>query len=107
NGLKSQRGYRKPRAHAGVPAVVAANTLDRQFNPTQPNQLWVTDMRSAASQDIRTHEGWLYLAVVIDLFSRLVVGWSMKSRITADLVLDALLMALWRRNPKNKVLIHS
>jgi putative transposase len=56
---------------------------------------------------IRTHEGWLYLAVVIDLFSRLVVGWSMKSRITTDLVLDALLMALWRRNPKNKVLIHS
>jgi transposase InsO family protein len=102
NGLKSQRGYRKPRAHAGVPAVVAANTLDRQFNPTQPNQLWVTDITY-----IRTHEGWLYLAVVIDLFSRLVVGWSMKSRITADLVLDALLMALWRRNPKNKVLIHS
>ena len=52
---------------------------------------------------IRTHEGWLYLAVVIDLFSRLVVGWSMKSRITTDLVLDALLMALWRRNPKNKI----
>ena len=56
---------------------------------------------------IRTHEGWLYLAVVIDLFSRLVVGWSMKSRITTDLVLDALLMALWRRKPQNKVLIHS
>ena len=56
---------------------------------------------------IRTHEGWLYLAVVIDLFSRLVVGWSMKSRITTDLVLDALLIALLRRNPKNKVLIHS
>lgn len=56
---------------------------------------------------IRTHEGWLYLAVVIDLFSRLVVGWSMKSRMTTDLVLDALLMALWRRKPKNKVLIHS
>ncbi|EKU51875.1 integrase core domain protein [Acinetobacter sp. WC-323] len=107
DGLKSQRGYRKPRAHAGAPAVVAANTLDRQFNPTQLNQLWVTDMRSTASQDIRTHEGWLYIAVVIDLFSRLVVGWSMKSRITTDLVLDALLMALWRRNPKNKVLIHS
>ena len=102
DGLKSQRGYRKPRAHAGIPAVVAANTLDRQFNPTHPNQLWVTDITY-----IRTHEGWLYLAVVIDLFSRLVVGWSMKSRITTDLVLDALLMALWRRNPKNIVLIHS
>ena len=106
-GLKSQRGYRKPKVHTGTSAVVAENTLDRQFNPTHPNQLWVTDMRSAASQDIRTHEGWLYLAVVIDLFSRLVVGWSMKSRMTTDLVLDALLMALWRRKPKNKVLIHS
>jgi len=52
-------------------------------------------MRSPVSQDIRTHEGWLYLAVVIDLFSRLVVGWSMKSRMITDLVLDALLMALW------------
>ena len=98
DGLKSQRGYRKPRACAGTPAVIAANSLNRQFNPTQPNQLWVTDITY-----IRTHEGWLYLAVVIDLFSRLVVGWSMKSRITTDLVLDALLMALWRRNPKNKI----
>ena len=102
DGIKSQRGYRKPRAYAGTPAVIAANSLNRQFNPTEPNQLWVTDITY-----IRTHEGWLYLAVVIDLFSRLVVGWSMKSRITTDLVLDALLMALWRRNPKNKVLIHS
>ncbi|WP_151958462.1 IS3 family transposase [Acinetobacter junii] len=102
DGLKSQRGYRKPRAYAGTPAVIAANSLNRQFNPTEPNQLWVMDITY-----IRTHEGWLYLAVVIDLFSRLVVGWSMKSRITTDLVLDALLMALWRRNPKNKVLIHS
>ena len=57
NGFKSQRGYRKPKAHAGTPAVIARNTLDRQFNPTKPNQLWVTDMRSTASQDIRTHEG--------------------------------------------------
>jgi len=66
DGLKSQRGYRKPRAYAGIPSIVSTNTLDRQFNPTQPNQRWVTDMRSTASQDIRTHEGWLYLAVVID-----------------------------------------
>nr|WP_228274622.1 IS3 family transposase [Acinetobacter ursingii] len=102
DGLKSQRGYRKPRAYAGTPSIVSANTLERQFNPTQPNQRWVTDITY-----IRTHEGWLYLAVVIDLFSRLVVGWSMKSRMTTDLVLDALLMALWRRKPQNKVLIHS
>lgn len=102
NGLKKQRGYRRPRTSAGTTAIVAANTLDRQFNPTQPNQLWGTDITY-----IRTNEGWLYLAVVIDLFSRLVVGWSMKSRITTDLVLDALLMALWRRKPRDKVLIHS
>ena len=95
NGLKSQRGYRKPRSYAGTPSVVAANTLARQFNPIEPNQSWVTDITY-----IRTHEGWLYLAVVIDLFFCLVVGWSMKSRITTDLVLDALLMALLRRNPK-------
>jgi putative transposase len=50
-----------------MPSVVSANTLERQFNPTQPNQRWVTDITY-----IRTHEGWLYLAVVIDLFSRLV-----------------------------------
>ena len=55
---------------------------------------------------IRTHEARLYLAVVIDLFSRLVVDWSMKSRIATDLFLDALLMTLWRRIPKNKVLFH-
>ena len=102
NGLKSQRGYRKSRVHAGTPSVFTANMLDRQFNPAHPNRLWVTDITY-----IRTHEGWLYLAVVIDLFSRLVIGWSMKSRMTTDLVLDALLMALWRRNPMNKVLIHS
>src|SRR5690606_20988974 len=89
DGLNLMECYRKPRTHADTPSVVVANTLDRQFNPAQPNQLWVTDITY-----IRTHEGWLYLAVVIDLFSRLVVGWSMKSRITTDLVLDALLMAL-------------
>ncbi|TOG83431.1 IS3 family transposase, partial [Vibrio parahaemolyticus] len=56
---------------------------------------------------IKTHEGWLYLAVVVDLFSRRVIGWSMKSRITKELVLDALLMAIWCRSPSQKVLVHS
>lgn len=56
---------------------------------------------------IRTHEGWLYLAVVVDLFSRQVVGWPMGSRIDTALVLDALLMALWRRQPNTPVLVHS
>ena len=56
---------------------------------------------------IRTHEGWLYLAVVVDLFSRQVVGWSMGSRIDTALILDAMFMALWRRRPKEPVTVHS
>ena len=56
---------------------------------------------------IETHEGWSYLAVVIDLFSRRVVGWSMQSRMTTDLALQALLSAVWRHKPKTKVMIHS
>ncbi|OKR00145.1 IS3 family transposase, partial [Pseudomonas aeruginosa] len=56
---------------------------------------------------IRTYEGWLYLAVVLDLFSRQVIGWSMKPRMCSDLAIDALLMAVWRRKPKQEVMIHS
>jgi putative transposase len=56
---------------------------------------------------IRTHEGWLYLAVVVDLYSRRVIGWSMQSRIKKELVLDALLMAVWRRRPKGTVTVHT
>lgn len=101
-GLQSQRGYRKPRARSGTENIVTPNRLDRSFNPEAPNQSWVTDITY-----IKTHEGWLYLAVVIDLFSRKVIGWSMKSRITKELALDSLLMAIWRRSPKKKVLVHS
>ncbi len=78
------------------------NILQRQFNPQAPNESWVTDITY-----IRTHEGWLYLAVVLDLFSRRVIGWSMQSRITKELALDALLMAVWRRKPEGKVIVHS
>ncbi|MBB2777336.1 UNVERIFIED_ORG: transposase InsO family protein [Comamonas terrigena] len=86
----------------GKPAVVAPNHLQRQFNVAEPNQSWVTHITY-----IHTHEGWLYLAVVIDLFSRQVVGWSMGSRIHTGLVLNALVMALWRRRPKQPVTAHS
>ncbi|MEP6606072.1 MAG: IS3 family transposase, partial [Nitrosospira sp.] len=78
------------------------NTLDRQFDVEAPDRVWVTDITY-----IRTLEGFTYLAVVIDLYSRRVVGWSMQGRQTTDVVLQALLMAVWRRKPKNKVLIHS
>jgi putative transposase len=101
-GIQSQRGYRKPRPKRGTEHIVVANKLAREFNPIAPNQSWVTDITY-----IKTLEGWLYLAVVVDLFSRKVIGWSMKSRITKELALDALLMAIWRRSPLEKVLVHS
>ena len=101
-GLKAQVGYRKPRQRGGPAQVVVPNQFNRQFVTEQPNESWVTDITY-----IKTHEGWLYLAVVLDLFSRKVVGWSMHTRITKELVLDALLMAVWRRKPQTKVLVHS
>ncbi len=102
-GLRSQTGYkRRPGGKSGPPAVVAPNHLQQVFTVSQPNQAWVTDITY-----IRTHEGWLYLAVVLDLYSRQVIGWSMGSRIDTDLVLAALLMAIWRRKPKAPVTLHS
>jgi putative transposase len=101
-GLKAQVGYRKPRHKGGSVHVVTPNRLQRQFEPAAPNERWVTDITY-----VKTHEGWLYLAVVVDLFSRRVIGWSMHSRITKELALNALLMAVWRRNPAGKVTVHS
>jgi putative transposase len=102
-GIAAQVGYkRRPGRYGGKPAVVTSNTLDRQFEVDAPDKVWVTDITY-----IKTHEGWLYLSVVIDLFSRRVVGWSAQPRMTTDLALQALLAAVWRRKPKTKVMIHS
>ncbi|MFY7408396.1 IS3 family transposase [Enterobacter cloacae complex sp. IR5374] len=101
-GIKAQVGYRSPRARKGEASIVSPNRLQRQFNPDAPDKRWVTDITY-----IRTHEGWLYLAVVVDLYSRKIIGWSMQSRMTKDIVLNALLMAVWRRNPQKQVLVHS
>ncbi|WP_454611407.1 IS3 family transposase [Labrenzia sp. MBR-25] len=102
-GIKAQIGYkRRPGSYGGKPSLVVDNTLDRQFDVVLPNRTWVTDITY-----IKTLEGFAYLAVVIDLYSRRVVGWSIQSRQTTDVVLQALLMAVWRRKPKHKVLIHS
>ena len=102
-GLKAQRGYgKRPRVRGGAPAVVAPNLLSQQFTVDAPNKAWVTDITY-----INTHEGWLYLAMVIDLFSRQVVGWATGSRIDTQLPLDALHMAIWRRRPREKVIVHS
>jgi len=102
SSIKAQVGYRKPPHRSGEVHVVTPNTLAREFNPAQPNQSWVTDITY-----IRTHKGWLYLGVVIDLYSRKVIGWSMGARMIKELVLDALLMAVWRRKPDQSVLVHS
>jgi putative transposase len=101
-GLRAQVGYRRPRQRAGSVSVLAPNRLEQQFEVERPNEAWVSDITH-----IRTHQGWLYLAVVIDLYSRRVVGWSMQSRIKKELVLNALLMAVWRRKPGSKVTVHS
>jgi len=101
-GLRAQVGYRRPRHRSGPASVLAPNRLQQKFEVANPNEAWVTDITH-----IRTHEGWLYLAVVIDLYSRKVIGWSMQSRIKKELVLNALLMAVWRRKPGSLVTIHS
>ena len=102
-GIRAQIGYKKkPSSYGGSPAVVADNTLNKEFNVDASDQFWVTDITY-----IRTHEGFLYLAVMIDLFSRQVIGWSMQGRAYTDLPLQALLMAVWRRKPKAKDHVHS
>ncbi|MGR5488139.1 IS3 family transposase, partial [Vibrio alfacsensis] len=101
--LKAVRGYKRyPGFYSGKTDAAAPNVLNREFSVDTPDRAWVTDFTY-----IRTYEGWLYLTVVIDLFSRKVVGWTMKNSPKTDLVIDALLMAIWRRRPKNKVTIHS
>src|SRR5690606_11646491 len=78
------------------------NHLARDFNATEPNTKWVTDITY-----IRTAEGWLYLCVVIDLHSGIIVGWSMSPRQERQLVLQAVLMALWQRVDRSPVILHS
>lgn len=82
--------------------VIAPNVLDRQFTATAPNQKWVADFTY-----VWTSEGWLYVAAVLDLFSRRIVGWSMQATMTAALVTEAFVMAVWRRGPASTLLHHS
>jgi putative transposase len=102
--LRARPRRRGTPGDTGVRALhlVAPNVLDRQFTATAPNQKWVADFTY-----IWTNEGWLYVAAVLDLFSRRVVGWSMQPAMTSQLVTDALLMAVWRRGPAATVLHHS
>lgn len=85
-------GYRKSKPHGGEQQAVTRNVLDREFDPQEPNQAWVTDITY-----IKSREGWMYLGTIMDLYSRRINGWSMSNRITKELVLDALLMAVLQR----------
>jgi putative transposase len=103
-GLKARHKRRRLPTDNGVRPEhsIAPNLLDRSFEATAPNQRWVADFTY-----IWTAEGWLYFAVVLDLFSRRIVGWSMSEQMTAQLVTDALVMALWRRGKPQQLLHHS
>ena len=81
---------------------VAANALDRQFSVTRPNRVWAGDITY-----VWTTEGWLYLAVILDLYSRAVIGWALGARLTGDLAQQALTMAMRHRTPKVGLLHHS
>ena len=102
-GLRA-KGARKYKAttNSKHSLPVAPNRLQQDFSAERPNQKWVSDITYIA-----TEEGWMYLAVVLDLYSRLVVGWSMSERMTAALVCDALRMALFRRQRPRGVIVHS
>jgi putative transposase len=98
-----RRKKRRPLDEGTRPeCAVASNMLDRDFQAQAPNQKWVADFTY-----VDTAEDWLYVAIVLDLFSRRVVGWSMSPEMTAQFVMDALTMALWRRGRPKELLHHS
>ena len=102
NGLRARPRRRGLPRDIGERATISDNILDRAFEASAPNQKWIADFTY-----IWTAEGWLYVAAVVDLFSRRVVGWAMKAEMTAQLVTDALLMAIWRRGKPIRLLHHS
>lgn len=97
NGVQAIHGYKIPLGAYGRPSIIPPNKLQREFTVKHPGRVWVTDITY-----LRTWQGWLYLAVVMDLFARKVVGWSMKPTLARELVLDAVFMAVWRRKPKQR-----
>lgn len=102
-GLAARRRRRRLPADCGQRPEhsIAANLLQRVFKADAPNRKWLADFTY-----IWTAEGWLYVAVVLDLYSRRIVGWSMKAEMTAQLVIDALIMAVWRRGKPRELLHH-
>jgi putative transposase len=103
NKISVQRAYKKPRFRvASQPSRLFANTLNRQFTVMAPNKVWATD-----TTYVGTLEGWLFLTVVVDLYSRMVVGWAMRRDNHRHGPMDAAFMAVKRRQPTSPVLIHS
>ncbi len=104
HGLKARPRRRRlpPDPGERQAGAIAPNVLDRSFEAAAPNRKWIADFTY-----IWTAEGWLYVAAVIDLYSRRVVGWSMSATMTAQFVTDALVMAIWRRGKPRAVLHHS
>lgn len=101
-GIRAEIGYGTKPRHRGGPPRVVENVVNWGFSPAAPNRVWVTDITY-----IRTYEGWLFLAVIVDLYSRQVVGWAMQSQMTADLVLQTLVSVVWKRKPAAGLIIHS
>lgn len=101
NGLRALHGYRIRHIPVTKPPALIPNLLQRQFSVSRKNETWVTDITY-----IRTWQGWLYLAVVMDLFSRKIVGWAARPTIHRELVLDAVAKAVRLRRPR-KTVIHS
>lgn len=103
NGIKAKHKQRfKVTTDSKHNLPIAPNLLERNFTPTAPNQVWTSDITY-----LWTDEGWLYLAITMDLFNREIVGWSLKPRMTADIVTDALTMAWFRRRPAEGLIHHS
>ena len=104
HGLRARPRRRRlpPDAGERQAGAVAANLLDRSFEAEAANRKWIADFTY-----IWTAQGWLYVAAVIDLYSRRVVGWSMSPTMTSQLVTDALIMAIWRRGKPDSLLHHS
>ena len=103
HGLRAKASKKfKATTNSNHQLPVAPNLLEQNFNANKPNEKWVSDITYCW-----TNEGWLYLAVIMDLYSRKVVGWALSERMTKQLVIDALQMAIWGRKPPKGLILHS
>ena len=101
-GAHLRRGWRHGSTRQNPHHTAAPDLVDRDFRADGPDRLWVADITY-----VRTWAGWLYVAVVLDVFSRRIVGWSMREHLRAELVVEALEMAIWNRRPRSGLVHHS